>query len=124
MEAPECLRDEASRARHEHDELKARMEAQALEGKGALAKVPAFEAQLCLARDNPSVQTDMITKLEFELSNVRAEIVDARAEAIMSRAKADQEMTIYLKDATDAQAEMRRILDCEERIEEYAYCMS
>ncbi|XP_070019900.1 uncharacterized protein [Nicotiana sylvestris] len=120
MEALERLRDEAGRARRKHDELKARVETQALEGKGALAKVPAFEVQLRLARDDASVQTDMITKLESELSKVRAEIVDARAEAVMSRTKADQEMKIYLKDATDAQDELRRILDREERIEEYA----
>jgi len=66
----------------------------------------------------------MIMKLGFELSKVRAEIIDVRAEAIMGRTKADQEMAIYSKDVADAQAELRRILDHEERIEEYAQCKS
>ena len=89
MEALERLRDEVGRARNEQDELKARAEAQALNGKDALAKVPIFEAQLCLVRDNASVQKEMIVKLEFELSKVRDEIVDARAEVVMSQTKAD-----------------------------------
>ncbi|XP_075077618.1 bidirectional sugar transporter SWEET17-like [Nicotiana tabacum] len=55
MEALEHLRDEVGRARHEHDELKARAEAQDLEGNDALAKVPDFEAQLRIARDNALV---------------------------------------------------------------------
>lgn len=33
-------------------------------------------------------------------------------------------MAIYLKDATDAQAELKRILDRKERIKEYARCKS
>lgn len=123
-EALDRLRDEVGRARHNHDELKTRAVARALEGKDALAKVPAFEAQLCLVHDNASVQADMIAKLESELLKARAEIVDARVEAAMSRTKADQEMAIYLKDVADAQAELRRILDHEERIEEYAQCKS
>ncbi|XP_070009917.1 uncharacterized protein [Nicotiana sylvestris] len=120
--ALKSLRDRADRA--EHDELKARVEAQASEGKGALAKVPAFEAQLRMARDNASVQVDIIKKLESELSKFRVEIDDARAEVVVSQTKADQEMAIYLKDVTDAQAELRRILDHEERIGEYAHCKS
>ncbi|XP_070030160.1 uncharacterized protein [Nicotiana sylvestris] len=114
------LQDEVGRARHEHDELKARAEAQALEGKDALAKVPDFEAQLRLVRDNASVQEDMIVKLESELSKVRAVILDAREKAVMSRTKADQEMAIYSKDAANAQTELRRIIDHEGRVEEYA----
>lgn len=44
----------------------------------------------------------MITKLESELSKVGAEIIDARAEVAISRTNTNQEMAIYLKDATDA----------------------
>ncbi|XP_070023158.1 uncharacterized protein [Nicotiana sylvestris] len=118
--ALERLRDEVGRARREYDELRARAEAQALEGKDALAKVPDFEAQLRLASDNASVQTNMIAKLEFELSKVRPKIVDARVETAMSRTKANREMAIYSKDVADAQAELRRIRDREGRVKEYA----
>ncbi|XP_070022879.1 uncharacterized protein [Nicotiana sylvestris] len=64
----------------------------------------------------------MITKIESKLSKVRAKIIEARTKATLSGAKADQEMAIYLKDATDAQAELKRFLDREERIKEYARC--
>nr|XP_009778368.1 PREDICTED: differentially expressed in FDCP 6 homolog [Nicotiana sylvestris] len=120
MEALEHLRDKVSQARREYDELRARAEAQALEGKDALAIVPSFEAQLFLAHNNASIQTDMIAKLESELLKVRDEIVDARAEATMSRTKADRERAIYSKDVVDAQAELRRFLDREGKVEEYA----
>ncbi|XP_075076788.1 uncharacterized protein LOC107760066 [Nicotiana tabacum] len=123
-DALERLRDEVGRTRREHDELKTLAEAQALEGKEALAKFLAFEAQLCIASDNALVQTEMIAKLESELLKVRAEIIDDRAEAAMSRTKADHEMAIYSKNAADAQAELRRVLDRGGRIEEYARCMS
>nr|XP_009780186.1 PREDICTED: uncharacterized protein LOC104229270 [Nicotiana sylvestris] len=112
--------DEERYLRHEKEIELAHLRYEALEGEGALAKVPTFEPQLCLARDEALVQTNMITKLESDLPKVRAEIVDAWAEAIMSRTKADQEMAIYLKDATHAQAELRKILDSKGRIEEYA----
>lgn len=100
------------------------MQAQTLEEKGALTKVSAFEAQLHLARDNASVQVDMIARLESDLSTVRAEIMDGRDEVAFSRAKYDQEMAIHLKDATDAQAWLRRALNREKRIEEYVHCRS
>lgn len=44
---------------------------------GVLATVLAFEVQLHLARENNLVSIDVITKLEFELLKVKAEIVDA-----------------------------------------------
>lgn len=122
--ALERLRSEADRIRSDCGKLRAQVQVQASEEKGALARVPAFEAQLRLARDNALVQADMITKLESELSKVRADIVDARAEAALSQTKADQEMAIHLKDATDAQAELKRVLDREEKIEEYVRCRS
>ncbi|XP_070002263.1 uncharacterized protein [Nicotiana sylvestris] len=124
MEALERLRDEVGRARSEYDKLRSRAEAQALKGKDALAKVPAFEAQLHLVRDNALVQTDIIVKLESKLSKVRDEIVESRAKAAMSQTKADREMAIYLKNVVDDQAELRRILDREGRAEEYARCKS
>ncbi|XP_070025181.1 uncharacterized protein [Nicotiana sylvestris] len=123
-EALECLRDEADRAKSDYDELKARAEVQASKEKDALAKVPTLEVQLRLARDNALVQADMITKLKSELSKVMAEIVDARVRAVLTGTKADQEMEVYLKDANDAQAELRRIIDREEKIKEYARCKS
>ncbi|XP_070006280.1 uncharacterized protein [Nicotiana sylvestris] len=123
-EALEHLRGEADRVRNDCGELRAQVQAQALEEKGALDKVPAFEAQLRLAHDNVSVQPDMITKLEFELARVRAEIVDARAEAALSRTKADHEMAIHLKDATNAQAELKKALSRKKMIEEYVCCRS
>ncbi|XP_070022254.1 uncharacterized protein [Nicotiana sylvestris] len=115
----ESLRGEVDRVSNDSGKLRAQVQVQASEEKGALAKVPAFDAQLHLARDNASVQVDMITKLESELSNVRVKIVDARAEATLSRTKAYQEMAIHLKDGTDAQVELKRALDREEKIEEY-----
>ncbi|XP_070010252.1 uncharacterized protein [Nicotiana sylvestris] len=89
MEALEYLRGEVVRVRNACGELRAQMQAQALEEKGVLAKVPAFEAQLRLARDNASVQVDMIAKLESDLLKVRAERIDARAKAVLSWTKAD-----------------------------------
>ncbi|XP_070014138.1 uncharacterized protein [Nicotiana sylvestris] len=77
-----------------------------------------------LARDNTLVNTEMIAKLESELSKVRDEIVDARVEDLMHRTRADQEMAIYSMDVADAQAKLRRIFDREERIDEYARCKS
>lgn len=102
MEALECLGGEVCRARCERDELKARVEAQALGGMNALAKVPAFEAQLRLARDSALARTEMFEELESKLSKVGAEVIDARAEVAMSRTEAHQEMTIYSKDVADA----------------------
>lgn len=58
-------------------------------GKDALAKVPAFETQLRIARDNTFVQKEIIAKVDSKLSKVRAEIIDARAEAAVSQTKAD-----------------------------------
>ncbi|XP_070010209.1 uncharacterized protein [Nicotiana sylvestris] len=66
----------------------------------------------------------MIVKLEFELSKVRAEIVNASAKASLSRTKADQQMAIHLKNATNAQAEFKRAPNHENRIEEYVRCRS
>ncbi|XP_070022804.1 uncharacterized protein [Nicotiana sylvestris] len=56
MEALEYLRGEADRVRNTCGELRAQVHARVLQEKGALAKVPAFEAQLRLARGNASVQ--------------------------------------------------------------------
>jgi len=67
-EALERLQDEVGQARHEHDKLKTRAEAQELKGKDSLAKIPCFEAQLRLVCDIASVQAYMIAKLESELS--------------------------------------------------------
>nr|XP_009777488.1 PREDICTED: uncharacterized protein LOC104227054 [Nicotiana sylvestris]XP_009777489.1 PREDICTED: uncharacterized protein LOC104227054 [Nicotiana sylvestris] len=61
----------------------------------------------------------MITKLESDLSKVRAEIIDAQAEVALSQTKADQEIAIHRKDVADARAELKRALDRENRIEEY-----
>ncbi|XP_070013248.1 uncharacterized protein [Nicotiana sylvestris] len=120
----ERLRGEVGRAKCECDELRARADAQASAKKGALAKASAFEVQLRLARDNSLVRIDMIMKLESELLKIKAEAVDARAEAIMSRTKTDQKVAVYLKEAADAQAELRRTLDRGGRSKEYARCKS
>jgi len=122
--AQKYLRGEADRVRNACGELRAQVQAQALEERGALAKVPAFEAQLCLARDNDTVQTNMIMKLESDLSKVRAKITDARVKALLTRAKADQEMSIHMKNVDDAQAELKRALNCQKRIEENVRCRS
>lgn len=42
----------------------------------------------------------------------------------MSRTKADQKVAVYLKDAADAQAKLRKVLDREDRSKEYAQCKS
>ncbi|XP_070013063.1 uncharacterized protein [Nicotiana sylvestris] len=123
-EALEYLKGEADHVRNACGELRAQVQAQALEEKSASAKVTAFEVQLRLARDNGLVKEDMITKLETDLSKVRTEITDARAEALLNRNRADQEMAIHVKDVADAQAELKWALDREKRIEEYVRCKS
>nr|XP_009796823.1 PREDICTED: uncharacterized protein LOC104243347 [Nicotiana sylvestris] len=57
-------------------------------------------------------------------AQVRAHITDAQAEALLSRTRADQEMEIHVKDAADAQVELKRALDREKRIKEYVHCRS
>nr|XP_016439667.1 PREDICTED: uncharacterized protein LOC107765523 [Nicotiana tabacum] len=120
MEYLERLRNEVGRAKHEYDELKAQGDAQASVEKGALAKASALEVQLCLARDNSLVRTDMITKLESELLKIKDEVVESRAKAVMSRTKADQKVTVYLKDVADAPAKLRRTCERKGRSKEYA----
>ncbi|XP_070004297.1 uncharacterized protein [Nicotiana sylvestris] len=116
----ERLRSEAGQAKYERDELKARAATHTIEEKGDLAKAFALEFQLHLARENRMVRTDMVTKLESVLLKIKAEVVDAWAEAIMSRTKADKKVAVYLKDAADARAELKRALDLESMSKEYA----
>ncbi|XP_070010696.1 uncharacterized protein [Nicotiana sylvestris] len=120
----EYLRDEVGRAKHEYDELKAQADAQASTEMGALAKASSLEVQLRLAHDNSLVRTDMITKLETELSKIKAKVVDTRARAVMNRTKADQKVAVYLKDAADAQTKLRKIFDRKDRSKEYVWCKS
>ncbi|XP_070002552.1 uncharacterized protein [Nicotiana sylvestris] len=123
-EVLEYLRDEVDRAKCKYDELKAQADAQASTEKGALAKASTLEVQLHLAPDNILVRTDIVTKLETELFKIKAKVVDTWAEAVMSRTKADQNVAVYLEDFADAQAKLRKILDREDRIKEYARCKS
>ncbi|XP_070004556.1 uncharacterized protein [Nicotiana sylvestris] len=123
-EALEFLKGDVNRVRVSCEELRAQVQAQALEEMSASAKVPAFEVQLSLTHDNTKVKADMLEKLESDLSKVRAEIIDDWAEAALSRTRADREMEISTKDVADAQAEQKRALDQEKRIEEYVCCIS
>lgn len=49
----------------------------------------------------------MIGRLEFDLSKVRAEIIDAQAEPALRRTRADSKMAIRMKDIVDAQDELK-----------------
>nr|XP_016464392.1 PREDICTED: uncharacterized protein LOC107787349 [Nicotiana tabacum] len=71
IEVLEYLKGDIDRIRTVCGRLRAQVQAQALEETGASAKVPAFEVQLRLARDNVKVQADMIGKLESDLSKIR-----------------------------------------------------
>ncbi|XP_070010667.1 uncharacterized protein [Nicotiana sylvestris] len=123
-EASEYVKGDIDRVRTACGELRAQVQAQDLDETGTSAKVIAFETQLYLARDNAKVQVDMISKLEFDFSMIRGDIINARAEAALSRTKVDQEMVICMKDVVDAQAELKRALDREKRIKEYVRCRS
>ncbi|XP_070002500.1 uncharacterized protein [Nicotiana sylvestris] len=119
-EDQEHLTCEVGQDKSERDELKARADVHTIAEKEALAKASALEVQLRLVCENSSVRTDVIIKLKSELLKIKAEVVDAQAEAVMSRTKADKKVAVYLKDAADARAKLRRALDRESRSKEYA----
>ncbi|XP_070015708.1 uncharacterized protein [Nicotiana sylvestris] len=120
----ECLRNEVGRAKRKRDELRARVDTQISANKDALAKASSLKVQLHNAHENILVQIDMISRLESKLLKMKDEVVDARAEAKIIQAKADKKVATYLKDASDARAELRGDLDQEIRNKEYARCKS
>lgn len=84
IEALEYLKGDVNRVWTACKELRAQARTQALEEISASARILAFEVQLNLTRGNAKFQTDMIERLESDLSKVRAEIIKARAEAELS----------------------------------------
>ncbi|XP_070025398.1 interactor of constitutive active ROPs 5-like [Nicotiana sylvestris] len=118
------LWSEVGRAKQECNELKAQIDAHIAAKKNALAKVSALEVQLWNARENSLVQMSRIARLESDLLEMKAEIVDARAEAEEIRSKADKKVVVYLKDDVVVRAKLRGASDRESRCNEYAQCKS
>ncbi|XP_070006466.1 uncharacterized protein [Nicotiana sylvestris] len=120
----ECLWSEVGQAKHECDELKARVDTQVTAKTNALAKAFALEVQLRSAHENGLVRRDMITRLEFELLKMKAKVVDTRAEAEAIQTKADKKVAVYLKDTIDTHAELMEALHRQSRSKEYVRCKS
>ncbi|XP_070010586.1 uncharacterized protein [Nicotiana sylvestris] len=80
-EGLEFLRGEVGQAKHERDELKARVDTRISTRKDDLSKASPLEVQLRNAHENSLVRMDMIPRLEFELLKMKAEVADAWAEA-------------------------------------------
>lgn len=102
VEMLERIRSEVAQVNSECNEWKAQMDVLAAAKKEALAKVSALEIQLRNARESNSVQV-----LEADLTKAKAEIEEVRAEAKEIQVKADKKVAIHLKDATNAQMELR-----------------
>ncbi|XP_019266751.1 PREDICTED: uncharacterized protein LOC109244162 [Nicotiana attenuata] len=90
----------------------------------ALAKVLSPEVQLWNAQGSNLVQASRIAELEAGLAKAKAKVVEVRAEAREIQDKADRTVAIYLKDATDAQMELKGASDREKRSNDYARCRS
>ncbi|XP_070010122.1 uncharacterized protein [Nicotiana sylvestris] len=106
----ECLWGEVGQAKHEFNDLRAQIDAHTAAKKNALAKVSALEVQLRNARENSSVHTSRIVRLESNLLEMKAKVVDARVEAEEIRAKADKKVDVYLKDVDDVRASCEVLL--------------
>nr|XP_016501735.1 PREDICTED: uncharacterized protein LOC107820044 [Nicotiana tabacum] len=113
------LRGEVDQVRAECNEWKVKMDALIVAKNDALAKLLALEVQLRNAQGSNLVQVGRIAKLEASLVKAKAEVVEARAEASVIQGKADRTVAIYLKDATDAQMELREASDQEKRSNDY-----
>ncbi|XP_070012825.1 uncharacterized protein [Nicotiana sylvestris] len=124
MEDLERLWSKVGQAKHERNESRAQIDAHVAAKKKALAKMSALEVQFWNARENSSVQTSRIVRLESNLLEMKSKVVDAWAEAKEIRAKADKKVDIYLKDAVIALDELRGASDRESRSNKYARCKS
>ncbi|XP_070013319.1 uncharacterized protein [Nicotiana sylvestris] len=94
----ECLWGEVGQAKCECNELKAQIDAHIAAKKNALAKASSLRVQLRNARENSTVQTSRIARLESDLLKMKAEVGDARVEAEEIRAKVYKKVAVYLKD--------------------------
>ncbi|XP_070015757.1 uncharacterized protein [Nicotiana sylvestris] len=114
------LRGEVDQVQAGCNNWKAKMDTLVVAKNDALAKVSALEVQLRNAQGINLVQAGRIAELEAGLAKAKDEGVEVRAEAREIQAKADRTVTIYLKDATDAQMELRGSSDQEKRSNDYA----
>ncbi|XP_070004818.1 uncharacterized protein [Nicotiana sylvestris] len=120
----ERLCGEVGQAKYECNDLRAQIDAHIATKKNTLAKASTLEIQLQNARENNSVQTSRIARLESDLSEMKAEVMEAGAKVEEIQAKVDRKVAIYLKDVADARAELRGASDWESRSSEYARCTS
>ncbi|XP_019261127.1 PREDICTED: intracellular protein transport protein USO1-like [Nicotiana attenuata] len=75
---------------------------------------------LVMAKNDALAKAGRIADLEAGLAKAKAEVVEVRAEAKETQAKVDRTVAIYLKDAPDAQLELREVSDREKRRNDFA----
>ncbi|XP_019260796.1 PREDICTED: uncharacterized protein LOC109238774 [Nicotiana attenuata] len=75
---------------------------------------------LVVTKNDAQAKAGRIAELEVGLAKAKAEVVEVQAEAREIQAKSDKTVDIYLKDATDAQMELRGASDREKRSNDYA----
>ncbi|XP_070029433.1 uncharacterized protein [Nicotiana sylvestris] len=120
----EHLWGEVGQAKHECNDLRAQIDVHVAAKKNALAKVSSLEVQLRNARENSSIQTSRIARLECDLLEMKADVVEAQTKAEEIQAKAERKVVVYLKDDVEVRAKLRDASDRESRSNDYAWCKS